>query len=140
MNYDKFLKSGRLVRDPEVKETKAGKVTIITIAINRKVGGEDHASFYDLEGWDKVGERMATFKKGQLGFFEGEGIQKEFPAKDKEGKEIFTDEGKRVVRRIDTYKVYNTRYLPEAPKGAGPGPVGEKGKAGPAGDEDDVPF
>lgn len=118
MNYTKFILSGRLTRAPEVKETKAGKLTKICIAVNRKVGGEDHASFFDIEGWDKVADRLATFEVGQEGFFEGDMYQNSYEVK-KDGKVIRNDEGKPVVRRDISFKAYNCRYLAKSSKSEG---------------------
>ena len=49
MNLSKWTKIGRLVADPETKKTENGQLTKVRIAVNRKVGGEDQASFYELE-------------------------------------------------------------------------------------------
>ena len=164
MNISKFTLVGRVAREPEgPKETQNGNVTNITVAVNRRVGGEDIASFFDIEGWDKTSEHLANFEKGQLGYFEGELFIDVFPAKDKAGNEIMTDEGKRVMRRITKLKCYGSRYgakanmQTEAPHSETPttakervekgraasksraGPKGKKGQEGTAGEED-VPF
>ena len=110
MNYTKFQLSGRLTRAPETTETKAGKLTKIAIAINRKVGGEDHVSYLDIQGWDKIAERLATFEKGQAGFFEGEIYQNTYEVK-KDGKVVRDDEGKPLKRRDIQFKCYVCRYL-----------------------------
>jgi single-stranded DNA-binding protein len=116
MNYTKFMLSGRLVREPESGENKAGKLTKICIAVNRKVGGEDHASFFDIEGWDKMAERLATFEKGQEGFFEGDMYQNTYEVKSKDGKPLKNDEGKPMTRRYTAFKAFNCRYLSKSAK------------------------
>ena len=117
MNYTKYMISGRLVREPEVIETKAGKLTKICVAVNRKVGGEDHASFFDIEGWEKVAEKLSTFKKGQVGFFEGDIIMKKYEAK-KDGNVIRNEDGKPIMRTDISFRCYNSRYIskPETSK------------------------
>lgn len=122
--------SGRLVRAPESKETKAGKLTKICIAVNRKVGGEDHASFFDIEGWDKVADRLATFEKGQEGFFEGDMYQNSYEVK-KDGKVLRNDEGKPIVKRDIAFKAFNCRYLSKSAKAE---------SSQKSGTEDDVPW
>lgn len=143
MDIAKYTVIGRLVRDPEQKETKAGDLTRIVVAVNRKVGGEDHASFFDIEGWDKTAERLATFEKGQVGYFEGELLMNEYQMKNKDGDPLMTDEGKPQMRRVMKMKCFQSRYGQKSGEGATSppkGPKGQKGKKGPAGDEEDSPF
>jgi single-stranded DNA-binding protein len=141
MNIAKFTFIGRVTREPETKTTKSGPVSKITVAVNRRVGGEDVASFFDIEGWDKTSEHLSNFEKGQLGYFEGEIYMDEFPAKDKAGNEIMTDDGKKVMRRVTKFKCYGSRYGVKSGENASPpaGPKGNKGKKGEEGEED-VPW
>ena len=111
MNLSKFTMMGRLVADPETIKTENGQLTKIRIAVNRKVGGEDKASFFNIEGWEKMAERLATLRKGQPAFFEGEIFVREWEAKDKSGKVIRDDNGKPVIRSKDTYKCFGMKYL-----------------------------
>jgi single-stranded DNA-binding protein len=111
MNLSKFTFMGRLVADPETKKTENGQLTKVRVAVNRKVGGEDQASFFAVEGWDKVAERLATLSKGQPAYFEGEIFVRQWEAKDKSGKVIRDDNGKPVMRSKDTYKCFQMRYL-----------------------------
>jgi len=120
MDYSKFMFGGRLVRDPETKETKAGPVTRVTVAVNRKAGGEDFASFFDIEGWDKMSDRLASLAKGQLAFFEGDIFQKEYTPKDADK-----------PRRITSFKCFNMRYLSKP---------GETAPAKSDDSEEDVPW
>lgn len=107
--------SGRLTRAPEQRDNKAGKLTKICIAVNRKVGGEEQASFFDIEGWDKMAERLATFEVGQVGFFEGDIQQNVYQAK-KDGEPLTNEEGKPILRRDVSFKAYNCRYLTKSSK------------------------
>ena len=141
MNISKFTIIGRVTGEPEKKETQNGPVTKITVAVNRKVGGEDLASFFDIEGWDKTSEHLANFEKGQLGYFEGELFVDVFPARDKDKNEITTADGKKVMRRVTKLKCFGSRYGVKSGESPAPpaGPKGKKGKAGEEGEED-VPW
>ena len=111
MNLSKWTKIGRLVADPETKKTENGQLTKVRIAVNRKVGGEDQASFYELEGWDKVAERLATLKKWQPAYFEGEYWIRTWEVKDKSGNVVRDDDGKPKLNRAVSYRCYQIRYL-----------------------------
>jgi len=114
MDISKYHMVGRLVNDPETIETKAGELTKICVAVNKKVGGEDRASFFDIEGWDKMSERLSKFKKGQVGYFDGDFEMVQFPAKNKEGEEIKTKDGKPVMRRVVKFTAWGCRFGPGA--------------------------
>ena len=62
---------GRLVRDPELKESEGGKnYTNITLAVPRNyknTDGEYDADFVDCRLWDGIAEHTAEYcKKGDL--------------------------------------------------------------------------
>lgn len=62
---------GRLVRDPELRQTTTGKtVASFRIACNRgrrDANGQSQADFFDVTAWDKTAEFIAKyFAKGSL--------------------------------------------------------------------------
>ena len=69
--------SGRLVRDPELRRTAAGKaVTSFTLACDRdfknQQTGEKEVDFLDCVAWGGTGETVAKyFSKGQLAAVSG---------------------------------------------------------------------
>jgi len=136
MDISKYHMVGRLVNDPETIETKAGELTKICVAVNKKVGGEDRASFFDIEGWDKMSERLSKFKKGQVGYFDGDFEMVQFPAKNKEGEEIKTKDGKPVMRRVVKFTAWGCRF---GPGGDGPKKVVAK-TVTPDDAEEDAPW
>jgi single-strand DNA-binding protein len=58
---------GRIVRDPELRRTNAGKaVTSFTIAVDRNFS-KGESDFIDCVSWDKQGEFVANnFSKGKM--------------------------------------------------------------------------
>jgi single-strand DNA-binding protein len=58
---------GRIVRDPELRRTTAGKaVTSFTIAVDRNFS-KGESDFIDCVSWDKQGEFVANnFSKGKM--------------------------------------------------------------------------
>ena len=73
---NKWLGSGRLVRDPELKTTESGiSVSTFTVAVDRdrkEPDGSRRADFIDVVAWREKAELMAKyFSKGQRIFIEG---------------------------------------------------------------------
>lgn len=62
--------TGRIVRDPELRETKTGKkVCEFTVAINRD---KDNTDFVNCMVWDKQAENLAKYQgKGSILGIEG---------------------------------------------------------------------
>jgi len=64
------LLEGNLTRDPESTSTPTGKtVTKCSIAVNEVYRSSDGSlketvSFFDIDAWNGVGERLASFQKG----------------------------------------------------------------------------
>ena len=75
---------GNLTRDPETKTTPSGaRCVTFTVAVNRKVKGEDRASFLDVECWGKQGDYVAQYlHKGDPVLVEGDLEQQRWEAKD----------------------------------------------------------
>ena len=63
-----------------------------------------------------MAERLATFEKGQEGFFEGDMYQNTYEVK-KDGKVVKNDEGKPMTRRDIAFKAFNCRYLSKSGQG-----------------------
>ena len=78
---------GRLVRDPELKNTGSGKsVCTITVAVDRsyKKDGETQADFFDCVFWEQAAEFVSKyFHKGQEIIITGEMQSRKW--QDKEG-------------------------------------------------------
>jgi single-strand DNA-binding protein len=73
--FNKILILGRLTKNPELTTSKDGQTQICSfhLAVNRKINGEDHATFFNCKCFKKVAELAGKFgKKGQLAFVEGE--------------------------------------------------------------------
>lgn len=139
MNIAKYHIVGRLVADPEVKEINGvGRLTKVCVAVNTKSGGEERASFFDLQGWDKMSDMLGQLKKGQEAYFDGDFIMDEFPAKNASGEEITNKDGKKIMRRVVKFTVWGMRY------GVGGEPkkkvAEEPVTVTPDDDDDDVPF
>lgn len=66
MNYNYFI--GRLVTDPELKETESGKKVVnVTIAVQRSYKNKDgnyDADFLDCAFWDHNAEYVSKMEKG----------------------------------------------------------------------------
>lgn len=64
---------GTIVREPKVRDTKAGKVTVITVVHNERRRDKDgnwsnkgRGLFVEIAVWRGLGERVADLKKGDL--------------------------------------------------------------------------
>lgn len=68
LNLNKTILAGRLVADPEVKQTPSGNaVCNIRIAVNRRVSGGDHpeSDFFNVTAWNNTAEFIGRyFEKG----------------------------------------------------------------------------
>ena len=78
---------GRLVRDPEIRQTQSGvSVTNITVAVDRSysAGGEKQTDFFDCVFWRQGAEFISKyFKKGKEIIVTGEMQSRKW--QDKEG-------------------------------------------------------
>ena len=71
-NLNKVILGGRIVADPELKQTPSGvSVVRIRMAVNRRFGnrnaeqGESQADFFDVVAWRQTAEFVAKyFRKG----------------------------------------------------------------------------
>lgn len=53
---------GNLTKDPELRTTPTGKnVCTFTVAVNRRVNGEDTADFFRVSAWNQLGESCAKY-------------------------------------------------------------------------------
>lgn len=78
---------GRVVRDPESKKVGETQLTTLSLAVNRKSkGGENQATFFDLEAWGQQGDYITQYaKKGDVVYCDAE--IKIDSYQDKEGKD-----------------------------------------------------
>lgn len=58
---------GNLTRDPDLRTTQSGKnVCTFTVAVNKRVNGQNEADFFRVTAWDKLGENcMKYLAKGR---------------------------------------------------------------------------
>lgn len=76
---------GRLVRDPELRYTPAGKaVTNFTLAVDRYASSQDkQADFIDIVCWEKTADAVANnLQKGRLVAVEGRIQTRTYETKD----------------------------------------------------------
>lgn len=80
----KAFVGGNLTRDPETRTTPSGaKCVTFSVAVNRKVQGEDRPSYLDVECWGKQGDFVAQYiRKGDPVLVEGDLEQQRWEAKD----------------------------------------------------------
>lgn len=81
---NKIFLLGRLVRDPEIRTTQAGKmVTTFTLAVDRFAGGSKEADFISIVTWEKLAENCGnSLTKGQRALVEGRLQIRSFDGKD----------------------------------------------------------
>lgn len=88
LNYNKCFLAGRLVADPELKQTQSGtSYTRFTIAITRRVKAKNaeqpESDFLDCEAWNSTAEAIVKhFKKSNNIFVETEARLDRFQDKD----------------------------------------------------------
>ena len=59
---NKVKLTAKLTRDPELTETSSGvSVCRFSIAVNRRVDGEQKADFYNITAWRGLGETVAKY-------------------------------------------------------------------------------
>ena len=86
--YNRAILMGRLTRDPEIRQTQAGKnVANFSIAVERRYGGQNgeerKADFFDCVAWDKSAEFIGKwFSKGRMILVEGELQNRSYVGKD----------------------------------------------------------
>lgn len=76
-SYNKVVLMGNATRDPEVRQTNSGKtVANLTLAVNKKSGGEETVAFVDVTLWERTAEIAQQYiKKGSNLLIEGELVQ-----------------------------------------------------------------
>jgi len=81
---NKVFLLGRLVRDPEIKTTQAGKmVTTFTLAVDRYGDKNATADFISIVTWEKLAENCGNnLLKGQRALVEGRLRIRSFDGKD----------------------------------------------------------
>ena len=61
---NKVILSGNLTRDPELTETSSGvSVCRFSIAVNRRVDGEQKADFYNITAWRGLAETISRYSR-----------------------------------------------------------------------------
>lgn len=83
---------GNLTKDPELRYTPNGvAVTTFTLAINKRVNGENQADFIGIVAWQKLADLCATYlRKGKQCAVEGRLQTRSYD--NKEGKRVFVTE------------------------------------------------
>lgn len=102
-DLNEYFCTGNLGKDPKMTRTKTNKarctVTLGVGNVEKTSTGEfiKHTTWFNLIGWEKTAELMATLKKGQAVFVKGSLKQKKFKGDDGTDKEFL----ELMVRRID---------------------------------------
>lgn len=137
-NFNRVILVGNLVRDPEIRYIASGTpVTKFTLAVNRRVKGQDEADFIDVVAWDKLAETCNTYlKKGSPCLVEGRLSIRSY--EDKEG-----------IKRKAAEVVINTMQMLSS-RGAGGGggdfadnggaPQGSRAEVEHQNVDDEIPF
>jgi single-strand DNA-binding protein len=96
MSYQKVIVAGYLAKDPEVKTFDGGgQVTKLSICINEKWDGGEHAEWFNIDCFGKTAENCAKFlAKGSTVIVEGTNRTTE-----KDGK------------RYTSLRAFNVRFL-----------------------------
>lgn len=83
---------GRLTMDPELRYTQSNKsVSSFTVAVNKRVNGENSADFINCVAWNTTAEFISKyFKKGQAIALVGRLQNRSY--EDKEGQKRYTTE------------------------------------------------
>jgi single-strand DNA-binding protein len=144
---NRVVVTGRLTRDPELKQTSTGKsVCSIRIAVNKSVKdpqtGEwgDRPSFVNVTVWERIGENVARqCGKGDRILIEGELRWREWEHEGSKRQEIDIVAQKAIpMGRTDAAQSQQRPLAPAQAPAAGPWP-GPDGFA-PSGVDDDIPF
>ena len=137
-SFNRVILVGNLVRDPEIRYIASGTpVTKFTMAVNRRVKGQDEADFIDVVAWDKLAETCNTYlKKGSPCLVEGRLSIRSY--EDKEG-----------IKRKAAEVVINTMQMLSS-RGAGGGggdfadnggaPIGSRAEVEKEALDDEIPF
>ena len=115
-SFNRVILVGNLVRDPEIRYIASGTpVTKFTLAVNRRVKGQDEADFIDVVAWDKLAETCNTYlKKGSPCLVEGRLSIRSY--EDKEG-----------IKRKAAEVVINTMQMLSSRGAGGGGDFGDNG-------------
>ena len=92
MNLNRVILSGRVGSAPEVVNFESGSsLTKFSMAVSKKVKGEDKTNWFQVKSWGKVAENVAKYlEKGQLCLVEGEINNRSY--ENKEGQKVWTTE------------------------------------------------
>ncbi len=89
---NKVILIGNLTKDPELRYTPNGvAVCTFTLAVNRRVNGENQADFIGIVAWQKTADLCATYlRKGRQAAIEGRIQTRSYD--NKEGKKVYVTE------------------------------------------------
>lgn len=121
---------GNLTRDPESKQTRTNKTVVsFSVAVNRKSGGEEYASFYGVQAWGKLAETVARYcVKGKQVLVSGRLHQERW--EDQDGKKR---ERTKIVANDVVFMGPPDAGRREPPRGAPPSDGGHSGYNQPTG-------
>lgn len=60
-DYNRFIFTGRLGRDPEERQAGTGKVVTFSVACNRPSKGETVTDWFNVQAWDKLGDLALSY-------------------------------------------------------------------------------
>ncbi|KKX54449.1 single-stranded DNA-binding protein [Brevibacillus borstelensis] len=89
---NKVILIGNLTKDPELRYTPNGvAICTFTVAVNKRVNGENQADFINVVAWQKTADLCATYlRKGRQAAIEGRLQSRSYD--DKEGKRRYVTE------------------------------------------------
>lgn len=135
MNYNRITIIGNITKDIILRQTATGKSVInFTVAVNKKKGDKETASFFDCKAYEKTAENISKwFGKGKPIIIEGEMEQENWQNKtgDKHSKLVTNVSHWDFVR----FNSDSKKTSSDKPKATASAPVNT-----PADIDDDLPF
>ena len=87
-DYNRFIFTGRLGRDPEERQAGSAKVATFSVACNRMAKGETVTDWFNVTAWDKTAELALTYlRKGSRVQIEGSVQLRKYTDKDGNNRE-----------------------------------------------------
>lgn len=131
---------GNLVRDPSTKDVNGNPVCSFTLAVNSRQGGEEKATYYNVDAWGKTGELCARFlKKGGKCCVVGELEAREYTGRDGKVRVGLSVRHADAIEFLSPVSAGNS--VPNAP--AAPAAYAKRPQAAPQPieeDDDELPF
>lgn len=89
-DFNRFIFTGRLGRDPEERQAGSAKVATFSVACNRMAKGETVTDWFNVTAWDKTAELAITYlRKGSRVQIEGSVQLRKYTDKQGNAREAF---------------------------------------------------